>query len=151
MKDKTKSTTVSNLQILQVISDKVTLDIFNAIAKNPETSDSLEQKLDLTYKVYYSRAAKLLRSNIIKREGGKYLLTSFGKLIHEAQLKIASAVELSRQLRLVDSVMSNIEIPYEERKEVIDKMIDNPLIKALILNHPINATGGYLPSSDNIC
>ena len=89
MKDKTKSTTVSNLQILQVISDKVTLDIFNAIAKNPETSDSLEQKLDLTYKVYYSRAAKLLRSSIIKREGGKYFLTSFGKLIHEAQLKIA--------------------------------------------------------------
>ena len=151
MKDKTKSITVSNLQISEVISDRVTLDIFNEIAKNPETSDSLEQKLDLTKKVYYSQAAKLLRSNIIKRKGGKYFLTSFGKLIHEAQLKIASAAELSWQLRLVDSVMSNIEIPYEERKEVIDRMIDNPLIKALILNHPIIATGGYLPSSDNTC
>ena len=64
---------------------------------------------------------------------------------------MASAAELSRQLWLVDSVMSNIEIPYEERKEVIDRMIDNPLIKALILNHPINPTGGYLRSSDNTC
>ena len=132
MKDKTKLAAVSNLQILKVISDQVTLDIFNAIAKNPETSDSLKQKLDLTYKVYYSRAAKLLIRNIIKRKGGKYFLTSFGKLIHEAQLIIASAVELSRQLWLVDSVMSNIEIPYEERKEVIDRMIDNPLIKAIL-------------------
>lgn len=58
---------VSKLQALEAISDKITLGIFNGIAKNPETSNSLTQKLALTCKVYNKRSANLLNSIVLFR------------------------------------------------------------------------------------
>jgi hypothetical protein len=124
----------TKLQVLEVISDKVTLDIFNAIAKNPETSESLKQNLNLPHKVYYSRSASLLKTNLIERKNGKYFVTSFGKLIRQALLKIVCAADHSWQLKVIDSVISRNEIPNEARKEVIDRIIDNAPIKELIFS-----------------
>jgi hypothetical protein len=74
------SVAVSKLRVLEAIPDKITLDIFNGIDKNPETSDSLTQKLTLTCKVSYKRSANLLKSNIIKRKGEKFTLYIFWEI-----------------------------------------------------------------------
>ena len=45
MKYKAKSTSVSNLQILQVISDQICINILNAIAKDTTNSENLMKLL----------------------------------------------------------------------------------------------------------
>ena len=80
MKYKVKSASVSNLQILQVISDKICINILNAIAKDTTNSENLMKLLNLTPKQYYDRSSRLLKIGLISKENREFNLTSFGQL-----------------------------------------------------------------------
>ena len=95
MKYKAKSASVSKLQILEVISDQICINIFNAIAKDTTNSENLMKLLNLTRKQYYARSSRLLKTGLIRKENREFNLTSFGQLVYHSQLKIASALEHS--------------------------------------------------------
>ena len=132
MKHKAKSASVSELQILEVMSDQICINIFNTIAKDTTNSEDLMKLLNLTPKQYYARSSRLLKTGLIRKENREFNLTSFGQLVYHSQLKIASALEHSSELSIIDAIKSTAGIPDDEQQEIIDKLIDYPEIKMLI-------------------
>src|SRR6266496_3454224 len=80
---KRDSPTVAN--ILNAISDDKSLALFNIIANH--SSDFRISKANLTCKQYYSRISNLIKSDLISRKNKRYFLTSFGKIVYDAQDK----------------------------------------------------------------
>ncbi len=108
------------------------MDIITAISNGVTDSEKLMQVLDLTHKQYYSRSSRLLNIGMINRKDGGVILTSFGRLIYDAQTKIAIAFSLSSELRMIDAIKSHSGMSEDQQKSVIDKLIDNSDIKNLI-------------------
>ena len=124
---KTPNFTVSKLQVLKVISDQITMDIVTAISNNVTSSDNIMQILDLTRKQYYSRCSRLLNIGIVGKQNGEMMLTSFGRLVYNAQLKIANAFSHSSQLRMIDAIKSHSGLSEDQQKIIIDKLLDDSL------------------------
>ena len=123
---------VSTLQVLGVLSDRISVDIFNAIAEKVTTSDNIIQLLGVSSKQYYTRYSDLLKTGLIKRRHSVLTLTCFGRLIYHALLIIATACRHSSELIMIDAVKSTAGIPDNEQKDLIDKLICDPRIKKLL-------------------
>jgi predicted transcriptional regulator len=123
---------VSTLQILEVLSDRISVDIFNAIAQKVTNSDSIIKLLGITDKQYYTRHSDLLKRDLIKRSHNRLTLTCFGRVIYQSLLLISTACKHSSELMTVDAVKATPGIPDNEQKKVIDKLILDPRIKKLL-------------------
>ena len=121
----------SPVQVLQVLSDRTSVDIINAVAENVSDSGNIRELLGLTTKEYYIRRSRLLKTGIIKQKNAKLTLTSFGQLIYQALLKIATAFRHSRELIMIDAIKSIAGMPHNEQKDLIDKLILDDEIKKL--------------------
>ena len=132
MKNLQAISSVSTLQVLEVLSDRTSVDIFNAIAENVTTSDNIIQLLDISAKQFYTRHPDLLKTGLIRRRNNVLIVTSFGRLIYHSLLIIATACRHSSELIMVDAVKSTPGIPYNEQKDLIDKLIHDPSIKKLL-------------------
>jgi predicted transcriptional regulator len=132
MKKANAGKAISNIDVLETISDQISMDIITAISNGVTNSENLMQILDLTHKQYYSRSSRLLNIGIINRKDGGVILTSFGRLIYNAQTKIATAFSHSSELRMIDAIKSHSGMSEDQQKSVIDKLIDNSDIKDLI-------------------
>ena len=91
MKNLQAGRSVSTLQVLEVLSDRISVDMFNSIAEKVTTSDNLVQLLGVTARQYYTRQSYLMKTGLIQRRHGVLTLTSLGYLIYRALLIIASA------------------------------------------------------------
>ena len=69
------------------------------------------------------RYSRLLKIGIIKRKNARLTLTSFGQLIYQALLKIATAFRHSRELIMIDAIKSTAGMPHNEQKDLIDNLI----------------------------
>ena len=101
---KCEKRSISSLHVLEVISDQISVNILNAIAKDVTNSENLMQLLNLTRKQYYDRSTRLLNIGLIRRKNGEFYLTSFGQIVHHSLLKIASALKHSSELRAIDDI-----------------------------------------------
>ena len=126
------ATPVSSLQVLDVLSDRISVDIMNAIAQKVTASDKIRDLLGLTHKQYYNRHSRLVKIGLIIRKDTELTLTSFGVLIYQALLKIAMAYRHSLELRTIDAVKSTAGIPHDELKNLIDKLILDAGMKKLV-------------------
>jgi hypothetical protein len=70
-------------------------------------------------------------------KNGKYFLTSFGKVVYEAQELVGNAFQHSSKLKAIDSIEST-EFPAAERKRIIDTLIDNSKIKEILVSPHYN-------------
>ena len=129
---------ISSLHVLELLSDEISMNIFNAIAKNVTNSENLMQLLNLTRKQYYDRSSRLLKIGLIRRKKCQFNLTSFGQLVRHSQLKIESAFKHSSALTMIDVVESDSGMSDEVQKSLIDKLIDYPEIKTIVLNGRMN-------------
>jgi predicted transcriptional regulator len=114
------------------------VNILNAIAMEATNSKNLIHTLNITRKQYYDRSSGLLNMGLIRRKKGVFYLTSFGKLVHHCQLELASALKHSSALRMIDVVESDSGMSDEVQKSLIDKLIDDPEIKMLVLSGRMN-------------
>jgi predicted transcriptional regulator len=121
----------SPVQVLQILSDRSSVDIMNAVAENVSNSGNIRALLGLTSKQYYIRHSRLLKTGIIKRKNAKLTLTSFGQLIYQALLKVATAFRHSRELKMIDVIKSTVGMPHNEQKDLIDNLILDDEIKKL--------------------
>jgi hypothetical protein len=103
----------------------------NAVAENVSNSGNIRELLGLTYRQYYIRHSRLLKTGIIKRKDAKLTLTSFGQLIYQALLKVAKAFRHPRELIMIDAIKSTAGMPHNELKDLIDKLILDPEIKKI--------------------
>jgi hypothetical protein len=135
---------VSVASIISAISDDKALSLFKAVAlsKNDSTR-TLITKLRLTSRQYYSIMIRLMRAGLVKRISGKYSLTSFGKVIFSTLVEIETVIiKYHWKLKVVDSIIrsANAELSVEECQRIIDSLIDNQEIKAiLVLNSKIES------------
>jgi predicted transcriptional regulator len=136
---------MSKIGILSVISEKKGSDIFKSIASATAHTDVLITKLNLTRKQYYSRMSNLVKLGLVKRENGRYLLTSFGKVIYSSYMRLEGRIDLALdsywKLKAVDSM----EFPStEERNKVISILIDNPDIQNALAEYERNLSPSLL-------
>ena len=103
------------------------MDIVTAISNNVTNSDNIMQILDLTRKQYYTRCSRLLNLGIVGKQNGEMMLTSFGRLVYNAQLKIANAFSHSSQLTMIDAIKSHSGLSEDQLKIIIDKLLDDSL------------------------
>ena len=130
MKRKAKtSSQTSNSDVLKAISDHLCMDIITAIFNRVTKPDDLERILDISHKQYYSRSCRLTRLGLISRKNGEMILTSFGKVVYNAMLKIANAFSHSSELTMIDAIRSHAEMPEVEQKKIIDKIIKDSELK----------------------
>jgi hypothetical protein len=78
----------------------------------------------------------------VKRISGKYRLTSFGKVIFSAQQKVETEIETAIKyywkLKAIDSIIMYVDktdLSAEECQIIIDKLIDNYEIKAILVSN----------------
>jgi hypothetical protein len=128
---KTPNSTVSKLQVLEVISDQISIDIVTAISNNVTNSDNIMQLLDLT-KQNYSRCSRLSNIGLVSKQDGEMMLTSFGRIVYNAQLKIANAFSHSSQLRIIDAIKSHSGMSEDQQKIIIDKLLVDSQLKNLV-------------------
>ncbi len=76
---------ISTVDILNALGDYNALVLFRTIAATRDGSNILISKMNLSRKQYYSRMSRLMNAGLVKRQKGKYILTSLGKVIHEAE------------------------------------------------------------------
>src|SRR6266571_5015961 len=130
---------VSKISLLFAISDKKASNIFKSIASAGSNTDILISQLKLTRKQYYSRMSRLLQAGLVKRQKGRYLLTTFGKVIYNAQMnleaKIENALNIYWKLKAIDSLEVSSQ---EENAKIISALIDNQEIKSVLLNEERN-------------
>ena len=123
--------------VLKIIADDKSLIIFNTIALSNAGSDVLVSTLGISRKQYYSRLSLLLKAGLVRREKGKYSLTTFGIILHYSQKIIGRAVDQHWKLQAIDSIRSlgNGELLPEQFHTIVDKLIANQEVKYIVLNH----------------
>ncbi len=139
-----KSSTVS---ILKALSDEKSLELFKIIGSalaayndyaipngGQINSQILISRVTLTRKQYYSRISTLISSGLVKRANGKYLLTSIGKVVYRVNELIDQAIGDHWKLRAIDALetKSSSGIQDEEREKIINMLIDNPELRAIL-------------------
>jgi hypothetical protein len=128
---------VSVSDTLSAISDDKSLVLFNTIALASGDSSILISGLNFTRKQYYSRMSGLINVGLITRKNGKYFLTSFGKVVYEAQELIGNAFQHSSKLKVIDSIETH-DFPAAERKRIIDTLIDSSKIREILISPNYN-------------
>jgi hypothetical protein len=77
----------------------------------------------------------LTNAGLVSRSNGKYFLTSFGKIVYEAQLLIGKAKQNFWKLRAIDSVCSSAQgMSAEERSKIIETLIVQDDLKEILLD-----------------
>jgi hypothetical protein len=76
--------------------------------------------------------SELRNAGLIRRKNGKHFLTSFGRIVYEAQELIGKAIQCSSKLQAIDSIETP-EFPAAERGKIIDTLIHNSEIKEILI------------------
>lgn len=128
---------VSVVSAISAISGEKALLLFRTIASSEEyDTPILVTKLGLRTREFYSIVNKLIGANLVRRDRGKYYLTSFGKVVLGAQAKIESATDNYWKLMVLDRMMMSIDmtnLPVEEHKTIIDKLLGNEEFKLVLV------------------
>jgi hypothetical protein len=123
--------------VLKLISDDKTRLIFNTIfLASGDSSETLRTELKLTRKQYYSRISRLIKAGLVKRQKGKYFVTTFGKVIFDAHRLLGTAIKDYWKLKAIDSlgITNDSKMPKEQRKKIIEELIGNRQLKDISLS-----------------
>jgi predicted transcriptional regulator len=122
---------ISVSDTVSAISNDKSLVLFNTIALAGGDSSNFISRLNLTRKQYYSRMSDLTNAGLILRKNGRYFLTSYGKVVYEAQELIGKAMQHLSKLKAIDSIES-AEFPASELSKVINTLITNKELKEIL-------------------
>jgi predicted transcriptional regulator len=125
---------ISIPQILRAISGKRSFELFKTISLSEQSTDtdSLNTKLKLTRKQFYSRLSDLRNTGLVKRRKGKYSLTSLGEVVYFTEKVLEAALDSYWKLKAIDSLEEWQQ--EEEWNKIVDTLIDNYHLKEIILS-----------------
>jgi hypothetical protein len=124
---------------MKVLSDTKSLIMFQTIAASSPgglRTTELNRDLQITLKQFYMRISNLINAGLARRQGGRYFLTSYGKLISSSLDMMNKASAHFEKLVAIDSMeSSNIanNMPEEERRKIVEILISNRQIKEILL------------------
>jgi DNA-binding Lrp family transcriptional regulator len=126
--------------VLKALSDQRTQKLFKAIIEAEDAqSQLLIVELGLSRRQYYNRIKDLVSSGLIRRQRGKYRLSSFGKVIYSLQ-KIAERTASNYwKLEAIDSIRmsDNSNLAEVDYMKIIDILLDDVEIKDIYLHGDI--------------
>ena len=118
-----------------ILADRTCREIFMLAAIQDNKSDVFITRLKLTRRQWYKRSYTLIKLGILERKNGRYILTSFGKIIHSAYLKFETKVDIALKyyyaLMAIDSIDADSDSDKEHAK-IIDKLIEDKDIKMIV-------------------
>ena len=74
----------------------------------------------------------MIRVGLVKRRSGKLVLTAFGKIVFKSQKIVEAASSSQWKLKVLDSIDVAEDIPKEERRKLLDNLIENKQIKEIL-------------------
>lgn len=119
-------------KVFESLSDNLSLGLFRTIAQDSISSVMLRSRVKSTRKQYYSRLSKMMKAGLVKRNNGKLVLTAFGKVVYRVQETVENASSNQWKLRAIDSIELSDELPAEERKQLIESLIDNKQLREIL-------------------
>src|ERR671939_988169 len=122
----------SAASVLRSIADDKSLELFRTVALETIDSKNLKNRTKLTRKQYYSRLSRMTRAGLVRRKNGKYILTTFGKIVYDSKVTIEHALNNYWKLKAIDSLETSNEVPKEEQQKLIETLLDNENIKAIL-------------------
>jgi DNA-binding HxlR family transcriptional regulator len=128
---------------MKALSDVKSLVLFETVASSSPSglrSDELNRNLRLTPKRLYSRISSLTNAGLVKKRGGRYFLTSYGRIIRSSLDIMNKASLYYTKLAAIDSIeASNINnnFPEEERKNIVQILVQNKQVRDILLNGDI--------------
>jgi predicted transcriptional regulator len=123
----------STEDILNAVSDSMSLDMFCYIAKGSVESEVLKETKGLSKKQYYLRMRRLLKVGLVQRSKGRFSLTCLGTVVYHAQLIVEKGVNNYWKLKAIDSIQSSAEIGEHERTKLIKTIIDDSRIESILV------------------
>ena len=134
------SKNISMVNVLRALSDQKTQKLFKAIIQaEVAQSQLLIVELGLTRRQYYNRIKDLVTAGLIRRQRGRYRLSSFGKIIQSLQ-KIAERTASNYwKLEAIDSIRmsENSNLAEVDYMKIIDILLDDVEIKDIYLHGDI--------------
>lgn len=118
--------------IFDSLSDEQSVNLFSIIAAQSPHSNDLRAKVSLTRKQYYSRISRMIKVGLIKRRQGRLVLTAYGKIVYESQKFLELANNSQWKLKVIDSIDLSDGLPKEERRKLLDNLIENRRIKEIL-------------------
>ena len=118
--------------VFESLSDNLSLGLFRTIAQDSISSVILRSRVKSTRKQYYSRLSKMMKAGLVKRNNGKLVLTAFGKIVYRVQETVENASSNQWKLRAIDSIELSDELPAEERRQLIESLIDNKQLREIL-------------------
>jgi DNA-binding Lrp family transcriptional regulator len=119
-------------KVFDSLSDNVSLGLFTTIAHESINSVALRNKVKITRKQYYSRLSKMVKAGLIKRNNGKLVITAFGKIVNKVKETVEDASSNQWKLRAIDSIEYSDELPGEERRQLLESLIDNKQLREIL-------------------
>jgi hypothetical protein len=118
--------------IFESLSDEQSVKLFTIIAAQGPNSTDLRGKVSLTRKQYYSRISRMVGVGLIRRRQGRLVLTAFGKILYESHKFLEIATNSKWKLKVIDSIDLSDELPKEERRKLLDNLIENSRIREIL-------------------
>jgi hypothetical protein len=76
--------------------------------------------------------SKMMKAGLIKRNNGKLVVTAFGKIVYKVQETVENASSNQWKLRAIDSIELSDELPGEERRQLLESLIDNKQLREIL-------------------
>ena len=123
-------------EILKMVTNENTLKILNQIIDYNNNNDNYKDgntlslsKIGLTRKQFYTKLNELITRGIIKREKGKYYLTTFGKIVYdltfEYMRKLDSVIEDCWKFKALDLLDISDEFSNDEKRKMMEHMFNH--------------------------
>ena len=123
-------------EILKMVTNENTLKILNQIIDNNNNNNNHKDgntlslsKIGLTRKQFYTKLNELITRGIIKREKGKYYLTTFGKIVYdltfEYMRKLDSVIEDCWKFKALDLLDISDEFTNDEKRKMTEHMFNH--------------------------
>ncbi len=119
--------------VLKTIADDKSLELFSIVALEKIDSRNLKSKMKVTRKQYYSRLSRMTKAGLVRRKNGRYILTTFGKVVFESKVTIENALNNYWKLKAIDSLETSNEVPKEEQQKLIETLLDNEEIRGILV------------------
>lgn len=128
---------ISVVDVLSVLSDTISLMLFNHISslKGKVDGASVCRSLNLTPRQYYGRLSRLQRYGLVTRMQGVYSITAFGKAIFDAQDLVGIALKTYWKLSAIDSLQSSGALTKTDFIKLLNSLSGIEKIRQILASH----------------
>ena len=133
---------IITIDILSALSDDKALILFSTIALGKYYDyKTLMKNIGITERQYFSKLRRITSVGLVKRESGKYVVTTLGNIVYEAVSIVDKAMKHYWALTTIESFQGSYATVTIEDKSVltsmlIDELIDDDQLKKILANTP---------------